>query len=58
MIGCAPAASCDVDSDAVPAITRPDPSAVDRSENVTVPVASVGLTNAVKVTIEPLLDGL
>ena len=58
MIGCAPAVSCDVDSDARPAITRPDPSAVDPSENVTVPVAAVGLTNAVNVTTEPVLDGL
>jgi hypothetical protein len=57
VIECEPAASVEMLNVAFPALSAPVPSAVLPSVNVTVPVAVVGVTVAVKVTDEPYADG-
>src|SRR5215470_6354342 len=53
-----PAASDDVESDAVPLATAAVPREVEPSKNCTVPVAVDGDTAAVNVTACPVVDGL
>jgi len=54
---CAPAVSVDTDSDADPLTTVAEPSADVPSRNCTVPVAAVGVTTAVSVTVWPTVEG-
>jgi len=57
VIECEPVASVEMLNVAFPPLSAPVPSAVLPSVNVTVPVAVVGVTVAVKVTDEPYADG-
>lgn len=54
----APADNFDVLYVALPPLKVPVPSVVLPSLNVTVPVAAEGVTAAVRVTVEPYVDGL
>jgi hypothetical protein len=58
VIGCEPTARVDIFNVAFPPLRLPVPIDVPLSLNVTVPVAALGLTVAVKVTALPYVEGL